>query len=374
MDAAPDASARNETLLRPGKKGLTVLPDGALNAETPLALLDAPLTPVERFFVRNNGALPRPEPRAEDWALTVDGAVERPLSLGLEALRARFETVSVTAVLECAGNSRHRFTEPVDGLPWGEGAVGCARWTGVRLRDVLHAAGLRPEAVYTAHFSPDRALDGAGDALSRGLPLWKALASETLLAFAMNDAPLTFLHGAPLRIVAPGFPGSAWQKWLSRITLRDREHDGAKMTGYDYRLPARPVAPGEWPPPEEMAVIEDMPVKSHILSPAEGEALRAGHSTTVRGHAWSGHVPLASVEVSTDGGATWKPAVLGPQEGDFGWAPFALDWVPERAGGRRILARARNARGRAQPLDAPWNPKGYANNACHAVDVAVEPA
>ena len=369
-----DAPAQSRILLQAGKGSLSVQRDAALNAETRLAALDAPLTPVSRFFVRNNGALPSPEPREEGWTLTVDGTVDRPLSLGVEALRRRFEVVSEVAVLECAGNSRHRFSIPVDGVPWGEGAVGCARWTGVRLRDVLHAAGPRLDAVYTAHFSPDRSVDGKGDALSRGLPLWKALAPETLLAFAMNDAPLTFLHGAPLRIVAPGFPGSAWQKWLSRITLRDREHDGAKMTGYDYRLPTRPVAPGEWPPAAEMAVIEDMPVKSHILLPAEGASLRAGAPATVRGHAWSGHVPLASVDVSTDGGASWKPAELGPQEGAFGWAPFALDWVPERAGACRILARARDARGRAQPMDPPWNPKGYANNACHAVAVRVEPA
>ncbi|MBP0492572.1 sulfite oxidase [Pararoseomonas indoligenes] len=370
MDAAQGAPARNETLLRAGKENLAVLPDEALNAETPLALLDAPITPVSRFFVRNNGALPSPETRA-GWTLAVDGAVERPMALSIEDLRTRFEVVSLTSVLECAGNSRHGFKQPVDGLSWAEGAVGCARWTGVRLRDVLHAAGIRPEAVYTAHFSPDRAVGGEGDALSRGLPLWKALAPETLLAFAMNDAPLTFLHGAPLRIVAPGFPGSAWQKWLSRIALRDRVHDGAKMTGYDYRLPSRPVAPGEWPPPEEMAVIEDMPVKSHILSPAEGTALRRGQPATVRGHAWSGHVPLAAVDVSTDGGANWQPAGLGQQEGAFGWAPFTLNWMPERAGECRILARARDARGRAQPIDPPWNPKGYANNACHAVTVTV---
>ena len=365
-----DMVARDRRLL--GRTELTVVPDAALNAWTPVPLLDAPITPVERFFVRNNGETPILEQADIDaWRLTVDGEVASPLSLSLEELERRFETVTLTAVLECAGNSRCHFTPPTDGLLWGDGAVGCARWTGVRLRDVLAAAGVGERAVYAAFLSPDREVDGSGPALSRGLPMRKALAPETLVAFAMNDAPLSLLHGAPLRIVAPGFPGSAWQKWLQRIWLRDREHDGMKMTGYDYRLPTRPVAPGETPPPAEMAVIEDMPVKSLITAPAEGAVLRAGVATEVAGFAWSGHTPVARIEVSVDGGRTWRAGAIEPAADAFAWRRFRFAWTPGAPGHAQLAARATDEAGRAQPLEAPWNPKGYCNNQCPRVSVTV---
>ena len=214
----------------------------------------------------------------------------------------------------------------------------------------------------------DRASDGSDKpALSRGLPIAKALAPETLVAYAMNDEPLPFLHGGPLRIVAPGFPGSAWQKWLARIWVRDREHDGEKMTGTNYRLPRRPVAPDGPFDPADFAVIEDMPVKALVTAPAEGFRAAAGAPLAIRGFAWSGHVPVASVAVSADGGATWHAAELEGAGERFAWRRFrAVLAVPP--GPVTLAARATDAAGRAQPLDnAPWNPRGYCNNAVHRV-------
>jgi DMSO/TMAO reductase YedYZ molybdopterin-dependent catalytic subunit len=209
--------------------------DSALNAEASPELLDAAITPLESFFVRNNGWLPDELHGDRDaWTLSIDGEVERPANFTLLKLRENFETVSVTAVLECAGYGREGYDPPTDGVPWGRGPVGCARWTGVRLADVLRACGVKPSAIYTGHHSADVQTDGSGRAaISRGIPIAKAMTPETLLAFEMNGEPLSFLHGAPLRMVAPGFPGSAWQKWLARIELRDREHDGEKMRGTD---------------------------------------------------------------------------------------------------------------------------------------------
>jgi DMSO/TMAO reductase YedYZ molybdopterin-dependent catalytic subunit len=371
--AQMEAAAFEDLLRRSGKGDLVVLEDVTLNAEAPVHLLRDAVTPIDRFFVRNNGALPSfTAQQLNDRRLVIDGEVDRPLNLNLDEIRSRFETVTEEAVLECAGNGRRNFTPPTDGLQWGEGAIGCARWTGVRLADLLRAAGPRPSACYTAHFSGDRDPKSDGPALSRGLPLWKALSAETLVAFAMNGSPLTPLHGAPMRIVAPGFPGSAWQKWLERITLRDREHDGAKMTGYDYRLPARSLQPGEKPDASEMKVIEDMPVKSLIVSPFATEKLEVGQPVQIDGFAWSGHTPLAGVDVSTDGGRDWKAAELSPAGGAFAWVPFRLSWTPASAGRFALMPRARNARGVAQPIDeAPWNPKGYANNRCQKVEVLV---
>src|SRR5215213_345220 len=295
-------------LLRLAKPGLRLLEDEALNAEAPVDLLGDDLTPIPSFFIRNNGRLPvLGADAAERWTLTLDGEVERPRAWTLSELKRDFPVVSLTAVLECAGNGRAGFSAATDGLQWTLGAIGCARWTGVRLADLLAAAGVRRSAVYTGHFSPDERAGKPGQpAISRGLPIEKALAPETLVAFAMNDEPLPYLHGAPLRIVAPGFPGSAWQKWLSRVWVRDREHDGALMTETDYRLPRRPLRPGDPIDLADLAVIEDMPVKSLVTSPGDGFVARPGERIEVRGFGWSGRGPVRTVTVSADSGKTWR--------------------------------------------------------------------
>ncbi len=353
--------------LRALKPGLHVHDDPALNAEPPIALLGEAITPAEAFFVRNNGDVPVVG-REDDWVLTIDGEVERPARWTLAALRERFETVTLTAVLECAGNGRSQFSPATDGLPWRLGAVGCARWTGVRLADVLAEAGVRPGAVYAGHHSPDRLIsDPSRPALSRGLPIARALAPETLVAFAMNGEPLPRLHGGPLRIVAPGFPGSAWQKWLDRVELRPCEHDGEKMGGTNYRLPTAPVAPGEPLDPSRFAVITDMPVKSLITAPLAGFTATCGERLTVAGFGWSGAIPLAGVRVSGDGGVNWQDATLEDGEGPFAWRRFSADLVIAQPGAMSVLAQARDVQGQVQPLEIVWNPRGYCNNQVHRV-------
>jgi sulfite oxidase len=349
-----------------GKAELVRLDDPALNAEARPDLLDAEVTPIERFFVRNNGVLP-PDLDLSAWSLTIDGCVAKPLQLTLMQLKAEFETVCLTAVLECAGNGRALFTPPAEGLQWGLGAVGCAVLTGVRMADVLRQAGVSPDTVYIGHQSPDVALDGSGRAaLSRGLPIAKAMADETLLAFEMNGTPLPLLHGGPLRVVAPGFPGSAWQKWLTRLWVRDREHDGEKMTGSTYRLPTSSVMPGDMKPNVAFAVIVDMPPRAMITWPVPGFMAASG-TLPVRGFAWSGHTALDHVDISADGGLNWLRAELAPRIERFAWRRFTAD-LRLPAGDVELLARATDAEGRAQPLgQADWNPRGYCNNGVHRV-------
>lgn len=333
-----------------------------LNIEPPISALDAPITPTHVFFTRNNGTVPELEP---GWTVSVAGLVNRPLSLTVDALRARFPTVEVVSVMECAGNNRAAISPAVEGLPWGAGAVGCARWTGVRLADVLEAAGVSPRATHLGFRSPDHVMGKPGvEALSRGLPLAKALSPETLIAFGMNGAPLTALHGAPLRIVAPGFPGSAWQKWLREILVLDREHDGAKMTGLDYRMPRHPLRPGEDPAGTEFDVITDMPVKSLITAPLQG--FSAPGPLSIRGFAWSGHVPVAKVEVSADGGATWHHARLEAGASPWAWRRFTAE-LAVTPGRVALMSRATDMAGKTQPMDPPWNPRGYLNNAVQRV-------
>jgi sulfite oxidase len=365
----PDAQ---RMLVAAEKPELSILPTAELNAETPAHLLDDDITPVRRLFARNAGTMPEPTAtEGSAWTLTIDGRVAMPRRWTLAALREEFETVTRIAVLECAGNGRAFFPEPAGTVLWRHGAAGCVAWTGVRLGDLLRRCALLPDAVYTGHHSPDMRLDGRGPALSRGLPIAKALAPETLVAWAINGAPIPPVHGGPLRVVAPGFPGSAWQKWITRIEIRDREHDGERMLNLHYRLPRVPVRPlpaGERYDAALFEVITDIPVRAVISAPADGFSAPAHVPMRVRGHAWSGHTPLARVELSCDGGRSWQPAELGLLPDPFAWRRFSATLPPQPAGAIELIARASDARGRTQPLESvPWNPRGYCNNTVHRV-------
>ncbi|NNG03062.1 MAG: molybdopterin-dependent oxidoreductase, partial [Inquilinus sp.] len=214
-----------ETFAFEGKNGLTLLNDRPLNAETPAHLLDDAVTPNSRHFVRNNGLVPDSALAmdASDWALTIDGLVDTPLSLSLDELRRDFDVTTLQLTLECGGNGRAYFNPGASGNQWTFGAVGSASYTGVRLRDVLRRAGVKREAIYTGHYGADAHLSGdpAKRPISRGVPIDKAMDEHNLIAFEMNGDPLPALHGFPARLVVPGWPGSCSQKWLTRIQLRD---------------------------------------------------------------------------------------------------------------------------------------------------------
>jgi sulfite oxidase len=365
-EAAPDA-------LLAAKPGLRLLNDRPLNAETPAHLLDDPVTPASRLFVRNNGLPPRPD--ATPWTLRVGGeACARPRTFSLAELRRDFPSHTYQLQLECGGNGRSEFRPRVPGNQWTTGAVGCPRWTGVRVRDVLEACGVTDAAVYVAYVGADRHLSGdpTKQPISRGVPMAKALEDESLLAFAMNDAPIPPVHGAPLRLVCGGWPGSVSGKWVTELLIRDRVHDGAKMTGSSYRVPCRPVAPGTVVPDEDLCIIESMPVKSLVTHPRSGTHLRADEPFEVRGHAWAGDRSVARVEVSTDFGATWTRAALEPPVNRLAWQRWRARLRPGPPGYYEVWARATDDAGVAQPMLVPgWNPKGYLNNAAHRIAVEV---
>ena len=218
-----------------GKDGLTVLNDRPVNAECPAHLLDDEITPSARHFIRNNGVPPESVDTAA-WALTIDGEVETPLTMSIEELKKKFEVVKLQLQLECGGNGRSFFDPKAKGNQWSIGAVACAEWTGVRLADVLKAAGLKESAVYTAHFGADTHLSGDPEKLpiSRGVPIEKALDPNNLIAFEQNGALIHPMNGAPLRLVIPGWPGSCSHKWLknldSRPSSRRAEDDGQSLS------------------------------------------------------------------------------------------------------------------------------------------------
>ena len=229
-----------------GKDGLRLLNDRPVNAETPAHLLDDAVTPTARHFIRNNG-IPPQDVDAEGWTLRIDGLVDAPMTLSIADLKERFEVVIQQLVIECSGNGRAFFEPSASGNQWTSGAVACSEWTGVRLADVLQAAGIKESVLYTAHEGADSHLSGDPDKspISRGIPIEKALQPNVLIAFAQNGGPIHPMNGAPLRLVVPGWPGSCSQKWLRRIRLRDQVHDGTKMGPRSYRVPSHPVAPGE---------------------------------------------------------------------------------------------------------------------------------
>ncbi|WP_062560244.1 molybdopterin-dependent oxidoreductase [Paracoccus aminovorans] len=369
----PVALAQDTGLdLMSGKKGLMVLGDRPLNVETPVHLLDDDVTPYERLFVRMNGLVPQTalDQDAEGWVLTIDGEVETPLELTIDDLKSRFENVTRRLVIECGGNGRAFFQPGTSGNQWTFGAVGCPEWTGVRLADVLKAAGVKESAVYTGHYGNDVHLSGdeEKEVISRGVPIEKALQEDAIIAWAMNGEPLSAVHGFPLRLIVPGYPASASQKYLNRIWIRDKEHDGAKMTGDSYRIPAYPVAPGTEVPEEDMVVLTEMPVKSIVTFPETGAEVKAGEAVEVRGHAWCGKGDVASVQYSLDFGQTWQEAELEPAPNRFAWQRWRAKLTLPQHGYYEVWARAVDQDGIGQPPLSPvWNPRGYANNIQHRI-------
>ncbi len=356
--------------------GLIVLNDRPLNAETPAHLLDEKITSSARFFIRNNGLAPSAnEIDPSNWQLRIGGeAVRQAKSYTIAALKKRFETVSLQLTLECGGNGRKEFNPPAKGNQWTLGAVGCPLFTGVRLRDILQDVGLLETAVYIGYYGADTHLSGDPSkvAISRGVPIRKALEAETLVAWAMNGAAMPLQNGHPLRLVVGGWPASCSGKWLREIVVRDKEHDGEKMGGQSYRVPAQPVAPGTVVPDENMRIIESMPVKSVITFPKSGASIRLGQALPVRGQAWAGDVAVAAVDYSIDFGASWKSCRLEKAANRFAWQHFNAAISFPQAGYYEVWARAKDTAGLAQPMLLPgWNPRGYLNNACHRIAVKV---
>ncbi|HSO07221.1 MAG TPA: molybdopterin-dependent oxidoreductase [Pelomicrobium sp.] len=365
------AALADEPVRIKGKDGLTVLNDRPLNAETPAHLLDDEITPTPRHFIRNNG-IPPQKTDAAGWMLEIDGLVDKPMKLSIDDLQRDFEVVKLQLQLECGGNGRASFNPPARGNQWTVGAVACSEWTGVRLADVLKAAGVKSGAVYTAHYGADGHLSGDPKKLpiSRGVPMDKAMNPHNLIAFGQNGAALHPMNGAPLRLVIPGWPGSCSQKWLRRVRIRDQVHDGAKMTGMSYRVPAYPVAPGEEVPKDAFEIIQSMPVKSIITQPKTGVKLAKGErELLVRGHAWAGDSKVTAVDVSIDFGTTWIKADLREPANPYAWQHWSAKVKLPMHGYYEVWARATDDQRRMQPFAIAWNPRGYLNNSMHRVAV-----
>ncbi|KAF0117613.1 MAG: sulfite oxidase-like oxidoreductase [Rhodospirillaceae bacterium] len=360
-----------EAMAIEGKEGLVVLGDKPLNAETPPHLLDDEVTPVSRHYIRNNGTVPDGD--AATWKVSIEGEVDTPLTLSIADLKKQFEVVTAQLTIECGGNGRAFFEPKAKGGQWTYGAVGCSRWTGVRLADVLKAAKVKSTAIYTAHYGADQALDDPAKVpLSRGIPIAKAMDPHTLIAFAMNDGAMHPQNGHPLRLVVPGWVGSTSHKWLTKIVLRDKVHDGKGMTKHSYRLPGGSVEPGEAVADEAFTnIIQAMPVKSLITRPKSRIEVAAGKPLEIGGHAWAGDNTIAAVDVSIDFGATWHKASLAKPANPYAWQHWKADITFPGPGYYEVWSRATDDEGHGQPFAVAWNPGGYLNNAMHRIAVRV---
>jgi len=353
---------------------MTLLNSKPWNMEAKAHLLDDKVTPNKFMFIRNNGLIPE-NIDLDNWSLTIDGeSVKQEKTFTLEELKSKFKNYTYQLTLECGGNGRSEFNPPAKGNQWTVGAVSCAEWTGVRLKDVLADVGVKDDAVYIGYHAADQHLsrDPEKEPISRGVPLAKAMQEETLIAFAMNGEAIPLAHGYPLRLIAGGWPASASGKWMNRISIRNKEHDGAKMTGTAYRVPCETVAPGEKVADEDMCIIESMPVKSLITYPKTGAMISEGQQLKIRGHAWAGELKVSKMEYSIDFGSTWRSCRLEKPANRLAWQHFSASIDFPKKGYYEVWAKATDSNGTGQPMLVPgWNPKGYLNNACHRIAIKV---
>ena len=337
--------------------GLITLSPSPEDLEMPVTGFIDEITPVEHFFVRCHDLIPRVD--MADWKLEIGGMVDNPKMFTLDELK-KFPHVTMAAVLECAGNGRSFYQPHMAGTQWRFGSVGNGRWTGVRLRDVMAKVGMKPGATQILMDGADVPMGKMPD-FQRTLEVKKALHPDTLLAWDMNGKPLTGEHGAPLRVIAPGWASDSWVKWLRHLEVMDRDFEGFWMkTGY--RHPARHVAPGAAVDPKDMVPVTDLNVKSIVASP---EFAAKPGVVTVVGMAWSNAAPVTKVDISTDAGKSWAPAKLGGTPTKYGFRRFTYAWRAKE-GEYTVISRATNAAGQSQPMEPEWNPSGYLYNAAQA--------
>jgi len=352
----------------PGKKPLIKLTYRPPNYETPISYFRTAITPNDAFYVRYHLAR-IPEVDAATWKLAVGGdGAERQTEITLDELK-RMPATEVVAVNMCSGNRRGLFQPHVPGVEWGYGAMGCARWKGTRLKDLLDKVGLKKEAIEIVFDGADEPISDKTPDFVKSIPTWKAIEDTTIVAYEMNGQPLPHLNGFPARVIVPGWTGVYWMKHITSIKAVTKPESGFWMSTA-YRIPL-----GKFPvvarfTSQETAVntpITEMVVNSLITSSADDSKVKVGVPVTIGGIAWDGGYGINSVEVSSDGGKTWAAAKLGEDLGRFAFRTFSFDYVPKTRGKQTVMARATNRIGQGQPTELIANPAGYHNNVVHHI-------
>ena len=369
--AAADPILDGRPLVRyPEKTDLILLTARPPQLETPMKYFDRAITPNDAFFVRYHVF---PVPTSVDlgtWRLKVHGHVDRPVELSMDDLKTKFPATKVVAVNQCSGNSRGRFSPRVLGGEWGDGAMGNAEWVGARLRDILSMTGVRQGAVQVTFDGLDKPAFPTVPDFVKSLDVTRIMEDpDVIVAYQMNGQPLPMLNGFPARLVVPGWYATYWVKNLSEIEVIDHVFEKFWMKPA-YRIPDTPcgcVEPGTMP--VRTVPINRMTVRSFIAVPGAGTRVSRGQPTTVKGIAFDGGYGISEVQLSADGGATWRRAQLGPDLGRYSFREWSTTWTPPGAGGYRLMVRAFNAIGESQGTQPLWNPAGYLRNVVEHVDV-----
>ncbi|CAM4177081.1 sulfite:cytochrome c oxidoreductase molybdopterin oxidoreductase subunit [Campylobacter armoricus] len=358
-----------------GKKDVIYHGERPMTAETQIYALDSDFTRPENFFVRNNGVPPEmstiKERMKKGWTLEIGGeSVKTAKTYTLDELKKKFKHYTYALTLECGGNGRGEVIPSTKGTQWGYGAVACGRWTGVRLKDILEDCGVKDDAVYIGYYGIDTKLNGEeASPISRGVPIKKAMQDETLVAWAYEGKDIPWINGYPLRLVCGGYPASTSGKWLSKIVVRNKVHDGEKMDT-SYKVPVNPVKPGDFTSKVEMKIIESMPVRSIITNIKNNTKIKANKKFEVRGKAWAGELEVKEVYVSNDYGVTWTKAKVEKPLNRLAWQKWSTQISIPTKGYYEIWARAVDSKENSQPMVlAQWNPGGYINNACHRINI-----
>ena len=366
--ALPEGTRSNTILdALPGKKPLLKLSYRPPNYETPIEYFRTAITPTDAFFVRYHHSL-IPEVDVRTWKVAVGGeGANGEAAFTLDDLK-RLPTAELVAVNLCSGNRRGLFQPHVPGVEWGYGAMGCARWKGARLKDLLDKVGLKKEAIEIVFDGADSGVTDKTPDFIKSIPTWKAIEETTLIAYEMNGAPLPHLHGFPARLILPGWTGTYWMKHVTSIKAVTKPEAGFWMKAA-YRIPL-----GRFPlvarfTSQETAVntpITEIVVNSLITNPIDDANVRMG-PISVGGIAWDGGYGINTVEVSSDGGRTWTAATLGEDLGRFAFRTFSYTLSPKARGKQTVMARATNKIGQTQTSELIHNPAGYHHNVVHSV-------
>ncbi|HET7021098.1 MAG TPA: molybdopterin-dependent oxidoreductase [Xanthobacteraceae bacterium] len=369
LPAALPEGARGNAVLDtlPGKKPLIKLSYRPPNYETPLEYFRTAITPNDAFFVRYHLSN-IPEVDVRTWKIAVGGeGANGEAEFTLDDLK-QLPAAELAAVNLCSGNRRGLFQPHVPGVEWGYGAMGCARWKGARLKDLLDKVGLKKEAIEILFDGADSGVSDKTPDFVKSIPTWKAVEDTTLVAYEMNGAPLPHLNGFPARLIVPGWTGTYWMKHLTTIKALTKPEASFWMNPA-YRIPL-----GRFPlvarfTSQETAVntpITEIVVNSLITDPLDGANVRMG-PIAIGGIAWDGGYGISSVEVSSDGGKTWMAATLGEDLGRFAFRTFTYDLLAKATGKQTVMARATNKIGQTQTSELIHNPAGYHHNVVHSV-------
>ncbi len=355
----------------PEKEKLILYSERPPLLETPRQYFDKAITPNELFFVRWHLADIPTNVDLNKWRLEINGNVKNPVRLSMDDLKTKFEPVSFYAVLQCSGNGRNFFKPKPKGIHWNHGAMGNALWTGVRLKDLLEYAGIKAGSIEVAFNGLDKAPYPETPDFIRSFPLDKALEENVILAYEMNNEPIPYLNGFPLRLIVPGWYATHWMKSVSQITVLNKPLKNYWMEKA-YKLPDNDcecVNPGE--KPKKTKIITSMNVKSVIAKPLDDTVVKQGQTIKIAGVAFDYGSGIRDVLLSFDNGKTWEKAHLGPYLGRYSFREWFFYYRPQKKGKLTIMSRAINNDGHMQPFEIGWNPGGYKWNVVDQVQINI---